>query len=842
MHTRGKRLLQIGLLLVGCGVVVGLALLTLGALEQPTPALAAQTTAQQTTRPAVAPATTLPATTCTPGPGVGERTCDLYAMTGGSLTMPDGTIVPVWGYNDTGVGTPQVPGPTLIANQGETLTVILHNTLATTTSLNFPGQFMAPDLTGVAAGGTITYSFVVTAGTYLYEAGLTPDGPRQVAMGLFGAIVVRPAVATQVYNDPNTQFTDEALLVFHEIDPAFNANPAGFDLRLYSARYWLINGQAYPQTAPIAVTGPGVTVALRMVSAGVEHQDVGVAGLDQTFVGANGQPLQYSYQLGSDMMATGQTRETLVQIPISATAGSQFPLYDTALHLHNANQHQGSPTGPLAYGGQLAFLNVPGVLPFINVGPLAGNMSLVPNPVTSPLGSMLTAFISDVSTGGDSVVAAEYFTDTVGAPGTGVPMTGPFGSVNVTVSANIPPSVTTALAQGVHVVYVRGQDTGLRWGALNSIVLNALNQGPLVSGIGVQPSPTNGSVDVGVGATADASAAPGVNVTAAEYFIDTQGVTGTGRSMVLNMIAPIVSLTDTITSSIVTALPEGIHPLWMHAQDSAGLWGSVVTANLLVDKTGPATLILTTTPSVFSSTMPVEVRLDGDVADPLVAGVNSNLSSHVEGFIDTPGATNKGFPLMAVDGSFDNPEELVYYNLPIPTLQMLAQGTHHLYVHGQDSAGNWGVLTSTTASVTFVVTKGVAVDTAGPLIGEPVAGLGGVQAQAVQCHEVMTMSVTAADPGYVSNIVGAEWWIGSDPGPGNGTPMRPADGVWDSTVEVVVADIDVSSDASGTQLAISMRAKDDSTNGPGTWGPVSTQSLVVARSGVMCFYLPVIGH
>ena len=54
---------------------------------------------------------------------------------------------------------------------------------------------MVPDQTGVAAGGgTTSYTFTAGApGTYLYEAGLIPGSQYQVAMGLYGALVVRPA-------------------------------------------------------------------------------------------------------------------------------------------------------------------------------------------------------------------------------------------------------------------------------------------------------------------------------------------------------------------------------------------------------------------------------------------------------------------------------------------------------------------------------------------------------------------------------------------------------------------------------------------------------------------------
>ena len=41
-------------------------------------------------------------------------------------------------------------------------------------------------------------------------------------MGLYGALVVRPATAGQAYDDAATAFDDEAVLVLSEIDPALN--------------------------------------------------------------------------------------------------------------------------------------------------------------------------------------------------------------------------------------------------------------------------------------------------------------------------------------------------------------------------------------------------------------------------------------------------------------------------------------------------------------------------------------------------------------------------------------------------------------------------------------------
>ena len=84
---------------------------------------------------------------------------------------------------------------------------------------------MVPDTTGVAPGGTKIYTFTPTRpGTYLYEAGLLPNAQHQVAMGLYGALIVRPTAGDAgVHRPGSTAFDDEAVLVLSEIDPALNS-------------------------------------------------------------------------------------------------------------------------------------------------------------------------------------------------------------------------------------------------------------------------------------------------------------------------------------------------------------------------------------------------------------------------------------------------------------------------------------------------------------------------------------------------------------------------------------------------------------------------------------------
>jgi FtsP/CotA-like multicopper oxidase with cupredoxin domain len=73
-------------------------------------------------------------------------TCNLWAEAG-TLALP-GTSVPVWGFATTSGGSPIVPGPVLVVNQGDTVTVNLTNHLSQLTSILFDGQAMVPDLAG----------------------------------------------------------------------------------------------------------------------------------------------------------------------------------------------------------------------------------------------------------------------------------------------------------------------------------------------------------------------------------------------------------------------------------------------------------------------------------------------------------------------------------------------------------------------------------------------------------------------------------------------------------------------------------------------------------------------
>lgn len=255
-------------------------------------------------------------------PGITGPNFDLTAAPG-YISQPDGSSIYTWGYGcntapsgfapatitnaSCPAGSMQLPGPTLIVNQGDTVTVTLHNNLpaaAGNTSILFPG--FSVTASGGAAGpltqeapnlGTVSYSFVAdTPGTHTYYSGT--QGDLQIEMGLYGAIIVLPANADSVptgyatlanlpdtchahtagalatlpsgqidfrlaaaaYDHPSACYDREYLFQFSEIDPVIHqqaeaqaalpcTQPGGCMVvatEPYVPAYYLINGRSMP--------------------------------------------------------------------------------------------------------------------------------------------------------------------------------------------------------------------------------------------------------------------------------------------------------------------------------------------------------------------------------------------------------------------------------------------------------------------------------------------------------------------------------------------------------------------------------------------------------------------
>jgi manganese oxidase len=293
--------------------------------------------------------------------GIAGTTFNLTAKAA-YITTGDGNNVLAWGYaSDTGgafPGTMQYPGPTLIVNQGDTITINLKNTLPMPVSMVFPGQ------SGVTASGgagglltrevpadnglsTVTYSFNASrAGTYLYNSGTRPD--LQVEMGLVGAIIVRPpgfdaASNRTAYGHPGSGYDHEYLFLLTEMDAdihqqvEFNTQhnlppDAGVDTSKFFAKYWFINGRAGPDTimragaqTPWLATQPynslprmhpGERLLMRVISAGRDLHPFHHHGNNAWVIARDGRLLESGPGAGPDLAVSDFT--------IKAVPGSTY--------------------------------------------------------------------------------------------------------------------------------------------------------------------------------------------------------------------------------------------------------------------------------------------------------------------------------------------------------------------------------------------------------------------------------------------------------------------------------------------------------------------------------------
>ena len=304
-----------------------------------------------------------------------------------TATMPDGTVVTMWGYGI--VGDPNgitVPGPPLVVTDG-TLTINLTNNLPEPTSIVINGQntAMAPvwidpvnplgtptgnisrpaeDYTSrvrsftheTPPGGTATYTWTVfKPGTYLYQTGTHPS--KQVQMGLYGAAKADSA-ANVAYPagpaGPAVAYTQDVIVLFSEIDPALHAAVEGGTFGTaaypstidYKPKYFLINGKPYgSDQAPLNALTPANTgdiILLRLLNAGLDSREVLAQGERPTLYAEDGFRLPFVLQHNALLLPAGKTLDAT----ITPTAAGYIPIFDRRLALSNAGD---SPGGMLAY-------------------------------------------------------------------------------------------------------------------------------------------------------------------------------------------------------------------------------------------------------------------------------------------------------------------------------------------------------------------------------------------------------------------------------------------------------------------------------------------------------------
>jgi len=209
--------------------------------------------------------------------------------------LPDGNIVPMWGYALGGAtvtpgvcdNPPTFPGPEIRVLEGDTaLTITLTNTLADPTSIVIPGLPMPTPAgptwddgsppgarcldadnctplemakrvrsfgaeTGASLTATYTWTTGLRPGTFIYHSGTHPQ--KQVYMGLYGAVIQNAKDADTLAGTPaeaydGVEYFNEVVLFYSEIDTDQNNAVAGGTHETsihYQADWFLVNGEPY---------------------------------------------------------------------------------------------------------------------------------------------------------------------------------------------------------------------------------------------------------------------------------------------------------------------------------------------------------------------------------------------------------------------------------------------------------------------------------------------------------------------------------------------------------------------------------------------------------------------
>ncbi len=736
--------------------------------------------------------------------GAHAVSCELWARAG-TIDLPGMPNVPIKTFADHS-GVPaitQVGGPVLDALDGDTVSILLHNDLSEPLALAVPQQPMAPATSKIAPGGYATYSFVARMGTSIYEAGsaasvaaLDENVGKQVAQGLYGALVVRPAAQTrQAYGTAATGYDEEALMLLSDIDPALNANPDTFDMSMFAPTYALINGRPYDGTAggtlPI-VSAPGHDVLLRIVNAAVSFHPIGLLGLRESVVGESSQALRYPRSAVATTVAPGSTADALVHLPSAASAAGHYALYDTSLRLYNGTQ--------AGYGGMLTTIDATGTWTTSCAGPVTSRVQ-APDTTAGTAALAFSAYVTPCAAApATTVTAAEYFVDTVGADGSGTAIAlGPNP-----LSGSVPQAQILGLSEGRHTIYVHGRDSTGAWGEVSSDTFIVARIGPAVSAVTLDPSPTNHAPGTThLSATADATAHPGRTVAAAEYFVDPVGTPapGSGHALTLGGNAATAAVDGDVP---LASLAAGVHTIRIEAQDDLGHWGAPASIQLVIDLAGPVTTSVAVSPNPNNGTLapdgyPGVVWVTATVTD---AGPNSSAVKSAEGFIDPAGtpASSTGWTMMPVDGAFDQPVEQVYAQIPLSEISILSDGSHTFSVRGLDAAGNWGALATGTLQI----------DKTGPVITAAT-----LTPASRQRGQSTTLNATAADGSFVDRF---EYFL--DQGPATSVTVTLG------SPRSITRSITVPSQTSGQLHYVFVRAHD----GAGNWGAWTQLALTVTNA------------
>jgi FtsP/CotA-like multicopper oxidase with cupredoxin domain/plastocyanin len=267
-----------------------------------------------------------------------------------------GTTVRAWAYNG------QVPGPEIRVREGDLVRITLRNQLPVGTTIHWHGVNLPPEMDGpvglnqaaVEPGEEFVYEFVAQpGGTRWYHSHADPSA--QIALGLYGALIVEPREPKRTYDRDYTYILNEWDLELTP-DVAMGMAPRGMrDQTLRGGELgtdlFLMNGHAHESIPPIKLA-EGERVLIRLINAGNLPHAIHTHGHSFKIVATDGNDVPEGMALVKDTVLIGPGERYDLELDGNNPGVWMFHCH---MENHAANgmmsliQYDGAvPTGPVA--------------------------------------------------------------------------------------------------------------------------------------------------------------------------------------------------------------------------------------------------------------------------------------------------------------------------------------------------------------------------------------------------------------------------------------------------------------------------------------------------------------